>query len=62
MEEGRQLKLATAELGELNASLQAEGEAVRAANRRLGGRALLRALFQQGAQLHGHAARAAARV
>eukprot|EP01133_Synstelium_polycarpum_P017208 gene17208-20509_t len=48
MEEGRQLKLATAELGELNASLQAEGEAVRAANRRLGEeRALLRALFQQ---------------
>ncbi|SDA43230.1 MULTISPECIES: PAS domain S-box protein [unclassified Janthinobacterium] len=48
MEEGRQLKLATAELGELNNSLQAEGEAVRAANRRLAEeRALLRALFQQ---------------
>ena len=48
MEEGRQLKLATAELGELNTILQAESEAVRAANRRLGEeRALLRALFQQ---------------
>ncbi|MBE3023207.1 hybrid sensor histidine kinase/response regulator [Janthinobacterium sp. BJB1] len=48
MEEGRQLKLATAELGKLNATLQAESEAVRAANRRLDeDRALLRALFQQ---------------
>ena len=48
MEEGRQLKLATAELGKLNTTLQAESEAVRAANRRLGEeRALLRALFQQ---------------
>ena len=48
MEEGRQLKLATAELGKLNTSLQAESEAVRAANRRLDeDRALLRALFQQ---------------
>ena len=48
MEEGRQLKLATAELGQLNTTLQAESEAVRAANRRLGEeRALLRALFQQ---------------
>ncbi|MGK5078347.1 PAS domain S-box protein [Janthinobacterium sp. HLX7-2] len=48
MEEGRQLKLATAALGELNTTLQAESEAVRAANRRLGEeRALLRALFQQ---------------
>ncbi|MEM8518809.1 PAS domain S-box-containing protein, partial [Janthinobacterium sp. CAN_S7] len=48
MEEGRQLKLATAELGELNTTLQMESEAVRAANRRLGEeRALLRALFQQ---------------
>ena len=48
MEEGRQLKLATAALGELNVTLQAEGEAVREANRRLGEeRALLRALFQQ---------------
>ena len=48
MEEGRQLKLATAALGDLNASLLAESAAVRAANRRLGEeRALLRALFQQ---------------
>ena len=48
MEEGRQLKLATAELGQLNTTLQTESEAVRAANRRLGEeRALLRALFQQ---------------
>ena len=48
MEEGRQLKLVTAALGELNTNLQAESEAVRAANRRLGEeRALLRALFQQ---------------
>ncbi|MEG1328359.1 MAG: PAS domain-containing protein, partial [Janthinobacterium sp.] len=48
MEEGRQLKLATTELGELNTTLQRESEAVRAANRRLGEeRALLRALFQQ---------------
>ncbi|APA67374.1 hybrid sensor histidine kinase/response regulator [Janthinobacterium sp. 1_2014MBL_MicDiv] len=48
MEEGRQLKLVTAELGERNSALQAEGEAVRAANRRLDEeRALLRALFQQ---------------
>ena len=48
MEEGRQLKLVTAALGELNTNLQAESEAVRAANRRLAEeRALLRALFQQ---------------
>ena len=48
LEEGRQLKLATAELGAVNRALQAEAEAARDANRRVAEeRGLLRALFEQ---------------
>ena len=48
LEEGRQLKLATAELGAVNQALQAEAEAARDANRRVAEeRGLLRALFEQ---------------
>ncbi len=48
LEDGRQLKLATAELGAAHAALQAEAEAARDANRRVAEeRGLLRALFEQ---------------
>ncbi|WP_065310431.1 PAS domain S-box protein [Janthinobacterium psychrotolerans] len=48
LEEGRQLKLATAELGAMNDALQAEAAAARDANRRVAEeRGLLRALFEQ---------------
>ena len=48
LEEGRQLKQATAELVAVNRALQAEAEAARDANRRVAEeRGLLRALFEQ---------------